>query len=138
MSLRHFTRRLRSCDGFTLIELMMVIAIVGILLTVVIYYGIVIVFIGMGIPWVMSQTVSDGQVRECVIESGYESAYVIEVFRTDPQEDVGCVDADRAGFNVHVEYVYPETGPDSIWLCCQGDFGMEPLCREVPSPLSLH
>ena len=137
MSLRHLVQKFRSRRGFTLIELMIVIAIVSILLTVVVYYGIIIVAIGMGIPWIMSQTVSNGQVCNHVIESGYEGAYVIEEFRTDPQEEVGCVDADRAGFNVHVEYAGSETGPDNIWLCCQGDFNMKPICREVPSPLSL-
>lgn len=119
--------------GFTLIELLIVlvigVAVIGAIL--------VFIFIGLGkvVPYIQSQQVTDIGVITWAEEEGYEKVRLQETFRANPQEDLGCVPADHAGFRLKVFIPEENVSPGqevTLDVCCiGGTSGSRPRCNVV-------
>lgn len=71
--------------------------------------------------WIWSQQVEDIEVIQFLEEDGWTNVRMIESFRTDPQDDLGCVSADHAGF---ILTATNERGnEDELTACCHGGWG---------------
>src|SRR3989339_1474368 len=119
-----------SLRAFTVVELLIVTAIISLILFVV----LPLFFIPGVLSWIEGQSVTDADPVAFLTDQGKTDVYTIESFRWDPEDDVGCVPADKAGFKMHVSGDDYSLG--EVWLCCNGDFATlgKASCREVPSP----
>ena len=87
-------------------------------------------FVRMSWSFLLSMNVRDSAVAQWTIDSDedIETAQVFESFRTDPQMDLGCFPAEKAGFHMLVN------GTDDLWLCCNGEMHGSVDCHEVSAP----
>lgn len=125
MSLSRYLRSRRGeGEGCSFILMIVCLLIMLVVIVFTIDYAI------MGWHWIVSQNVQDSAVTQWAVDSSdeIETARVFESFRANPEEDLGCFPADKAGFHLLIN------DTDDLWLCCNGEMHGSVDCHEVSRP----
>ena len=112
--------------GFTLVELMIVLGILGLILAGIVTFVVYVVIGKTAISYAESQTVSDIAAVEYLENQGYRNVRLIETYRVNPQ-DVDCMPADNAAFRLSGQDSDGVSHP-SLTVCCLGSVGETPRC----------
>lgn len=122
---------LKNRRGATLVEVMIVGAIVAILVVTVICVVTIAIGVQRSLPWLDSQSVTDIKALEAVESMDFRDVVLVDSFRVNPQGDLGCATADNAGFTMTAVNLH---GRDvTIDVCCLGSPGSTPRCKIVNS-----